>query len=135
MNKNFTWPVRVYFEDTDVGGVVYYANYLRYLERARSEWLRSMGFDQSKMMHETGLGFAVRAVAAEYLKPARLDDELRVTCGLKMLGRAQVVFEQSVERGEEILLTATVRLACMDLARGKAAAVPSDIYEQFAKLT
>jgi acyl-CoA thioester hydrolase len=135
MNKNFTWPVRVYFEDTDVGGVVYYANYLRFLERARSEWLRSMGFDQSRMMQDSGLGFAVRSVAAEYLKPARLDDELRVTCRIKMLGRAQVIFEQSVERGGETLLTATVRLACMDLARGRAAAVPTDIYDQLAKLT
>jgi len=135
MSKNFSWPVRVYFEDTDVGGVVYYANYLRFLERARSEWLRSMGFNQGTMMQDTGLGFAVRSVAAEYLRPARLDDELRVTCGIKMLGRAQIVFEQSIERGGETLLTATVRLACMDLARGKAAAVPTDIYERFAKLT
>ncbi|MBU1236975.1 MAG: tol-pal system-associated acyl-CoA thioesterase [Gammaproteobacteria bacterium] len=133
--KNFTWPVRVYFEDTDVGGVVYYANYLRYLERARSEWLRTMGFDQSRLMQDTGLGFAVRSVAAEYLKPARLDDELRVSCGIKMLGRAQIVFEQTIERGTETLLTATIRLACMDLARGRAAAVPQDIYDQFAKLT
>ena len=133
--KNFTWPVRVYFEDTDVGGVVYYANYLRYLERARSEWLRTMGFDQSRLMQDTGLGFAVRSVAAEYLRPARLDDELRVSCGIKMLGRAQIVFEQSIERGTETLLTATIRLACMDLARGRAVAVPQDIYDQFAKLT
>lgn len=135
MKKNFSWPVRVYFEDTDVGGVVYYANYMRYLERARSEWLRAMGFDQSKLMQDTGLGFAVRAINAEYLRPARLDDELRVTCSIHRLGRAQIIFEQTVERGDETLLTATVRLACMDLARGKAAAVPQDIYEQFAKLT
>ena len=88
MNKNFSWNIRVYFEDTDAGGVVYYANYLRFLERARSEWLRAMGFDQRKLMDETGLGFAVRSINAEYLKPARLDDELRVVCGIKMLGRA-----------------------------------------------
>ena len=135
MNKNFSLNIRVYFEDTDAGGVVYYANYLRYLERARSEWLRAMGFDQRKLMDETGLGFAVRSITAEYLKPARLDDQLRVACGIKMLGRAQVVFDQHVERGEDTLLTATVRLACMDLARGKAAAVPLDIYEQISKLT
>jgi acyl-CoA thioester hydrolase len=135
MSKNFHWNIRVYFEDTDVGGVVYYANYLRYLERARSEWLRAMGFDQSRMMQDTGLGFAVRSVAAEYLKPARLDDELRVSCSIKMLGRAQIVFEQRIDRGAETLLTATIRLACMDLARGKAVAVPQDIYDQFEKLT
>jgi acyl-CoA thioester hydrolase len=135
MSKNFHWNIRVYFEDTDVGGVVYYANYLRYLERARSEWLRAMGFDQSRMMQDTGLGFAVRSVAAEYLKPARLDDELQVSCSIKMLGRAQIVFEQRIDRGAETLLTATIRLACMDLARGKAVAVPQDIYDQFEKLT
>jgi acyl-CoA thioester hydrolase len=135
MNKNFSWPVRVYFEDTDAGDVVYYANYLRFLERARSEWLRAEGFDQRKLMLETGLGFAVRSVAIEYLRPARLDDELRVTCAIKSIGRAQIIFAQTVERGEETLVTATVRLACMDLARGKASAVPTEIYETFAKLT
>lgn len=134
MKRDFEWPVRVYFEDTDVGGVVYYANYLRFLERARTEWLRAMGFDQGKILQNTGLGFAVRSVAAEYLKPARLDDQLRVTCRIQRLGRAQVVFDQTIERSEETLLTATVRLACMDLAQGKAAAVPMDIYEQFTKL-
>lgn len=135
MNKNFSWPVRVYFEDTDAGDVVYYANYLRFLERARSEWLRAEGFDQRKLMLETGLGFAVRSVAIDYLRPARLDDELRVTCAIKAIGRAQIIFAQTVERGDETLVTATVRLACMDLARGRAAAVPTEIYEAFAKLT
>ena len=135
MNKNFAWPARVYFEDTDAGGVVYYANYLRYLERARTEWLRAMGFDQQRLLQDTGLGFAVRSVTAEYLKPARLDDELQVVSGIKMLGRAQIVFDQRIERGEHTLLTATVRIACMDLAHGRAAAVPQDIYDHIAKLT
>ena len=135
MKKNFSWPVRVYFEDTDVGGVVYYANYLKYLERARSEWLRVLGFDQGRLMADTGLGFAVRSISAEYLKPARLDDELRVISGVDSHGRVQVVFDQRIERQEEILLTAKVRIACMDLQRGKAAAMPQDIYEQFEQLT
>jgi acyl-CoA thioester hydrolase len=134
MSKNFTWPARVYFEDTDTGGVVYYANYLRFLERARSEWLRALGFDQRKLMLETGLGFAVRSVTAEYLKPARLDDELQITCAIQSLGRAQMILAQTVERGTDTLLTATVRLVCMDLARGKAAAVPANIYEAFTRL-
>ncbi|MBK7815926.1 MAG: tol-pal system-associated acyl-CoA thioesterase [Rhodocyclaceae bacterium] len=135
MKKNFSWPVRVYFEDTDVGGVVYYANYLKYLERARSEWLRALGFDQGRLMAETGLGFAVRSIAAEYLKPARLDDELRVVSRIESHGRVQVVFDQRIERGDETLLTAKVRIACMYLSRGKAAAMPQDIYEQFEQLT
>jgi acyl-CoA thioester hydrolase len=136
---NFTWDIRVYFEDTDTGGVVYYANYLRYLERARSEWLRAMGFDQGKLMQETGLGFAVRSIAAEYLKSARLDDELRVVSRIASHGRVQAVFDQFIERtnGPEVetLLTATVRVACMNLTRGKAAAMPQDIYQQFERLT
>jgi acyl-CoA thioester hydrolase len=133
--SNFTWDIRVYFEDTDTGGVVYYANYLRYLERARTEWLRAMGFDQGKLMQGTGLGFAVRSIAAEYLKPARLDDELQVVSGIASHGRVQVVFDQRIERGAETLLTATVRVACMNLARGKAAAMPQDIFQQFERLT
>jgi len=135
MNQNFSWPIRVYFEDTDTGGVVYYANYLRYLERARTEWLRAMGLDQGKLMAETGLGFAVRSVAAEYLKPARLDDELRVVSRVASHGRVQAVFDQRIERGEETLFTASVRIACMDLARGKAAAMPPDVYKQLEQLT
>lgn len=135
MKKNFSWPVRVYFEDTDVGGVVYYANYLKYLERARTEWLRALGFDQGALMAETGLGFAVRSIAAEYLKPARLDDELRVIARIESHGRVQVMFDQRIERGDETLLTANVRIACMDLNRGKAAPMPQNIYEQFEQLT
>jgi acyl-CoA thioester hydrolase len=137
--SNFAWDIRVYFEDTDTGGVVYYANYLRYLERARTEWLRAMGFDQGKLMQDTGLGFAVRSIAAEYLKPARLDDELQVVSRIASHGRVQVVFDQSIERDDgqksETLLTATVRVACMNLARGKAAAMPQDIFQQFERLT
>ncbi|HTY03028.1 MAG TPA: tol-pal system-associated acyl-CoA thioesterase [Rhodocyclaceae bacterium] len=135
MSKNFSWPVRVYFEDTDVGGVVYYANYLRYLERARTEWLRAMGFDQGRLMQETGLGFAVRNIQADYLKPARLDDALEVVSRVASHGRVQVVFDQRIMRGGEELLTASVRIACMHLARGKPAAMPQDIYEQFERLT
>ena len=134
MTQNFILPLRVYYEDTDAGGVVYYANYLRFLERARTEWLRAMGFEQAKLMEETGLAFAVRSLKAEYLKPARLDDELRVVSGIASHGRVQVVFDQRIERGDDILLTAMVRVACLDLKRGKAAAMPLAIHEQFEKL-
>lgn len=135
MSGNFTWPVRVYYEDTDAGGVVYYANYLKYLERARTEWLRALGFDQGRLLAERGLGFAVRSITAEYLKPARLDDALTVVARIAAHGRAQVMFDQRIERQGEILLTAQVRIACMDLQRGKAAPMPPDIHEQFEKLT
>jgi acyl-CoA thioester hydrolase len=132
---NFSFPVRVYFEDTDVGGVVYYANYLRYLERGRTEWLRALGFDQGRLLAETGLGFAVRSIHAEYLRPARLDDELQVISEVVSHGRVAVNFAQRIERGGETLLTAKVRIACLDLVRAKAAPMPQDIYERFAKLT
>jgi acyl-CoA thioester hydrolase len=135
MSTTFSWPLRVYYEDTDSGGVVYYANYLRFLERARTEWLRALGFGQAKLLAETGLAFAVRSLSAEYLKPARLDDELLVASRVESHGRVQVVFDQRILRGEETLLAAKVRIACLDLARGKAAPMPEAIYEQFVQLT
>lgn len=126
--------LRVYYEDTDSGGVVYYANYLKYLERARTELLRTLGFEQRKLAEESGLAFAVRSLSAEYLKPAKLDDLLEVVTTVQDLGRAQVTFAQSVVRTGEVLLTASVRVACLDLARGKAAAMPPDIHQQLARL-
>lgn len=129
-----TFSVRVYYEDTDAGGVVYYANYLKYLERARTECLRALGFEQRQLAEETGLAFAVRSLSAEYLKPARLDDLLEVTTAIQELGRAQVTFAQSIRRGDELLLTAQVRVACLDLVKGKAAAMPTVIYTQLASL-
>ncbi|MDP3038087.1 MAG: tol-pal system-associated acyl-CoA thioesterase, partial [Rhodocyclaceae bacterium] len=95
--------VRVYYEDTDAGGVVYYANYLKYLERARTELLRELGFEQHQLAGEAGLAFAVRSLSVEYLKPARLDDLLEVATRIEALGRAQVTFAQSVVRAEETL--------------------------------
>ncbi len=126
-------PVRVYYEDTDAGGVVYYANYLRFLERARTECLRSLGYDQSELMAQ-GTAFAVRSLSAEYLKPARLDDELIVASTVESLGRAQVVFAQRIERGSELLLDAKIRVACFDPLRGKAKAMPKEIHEKFRAL-
>jgi acyl-CoA thioester hydrolase len=126
--------VRVYYEDTDAGGVVYYARYLNYLERGRTEFLRALGFGQRQLAEDTGLAFAVRALAADYLKPARLDDELQVLTAVETLGRAQVTFAQSIRRRDEALLTATVRVACLDLAKGKPAAMPKPIYAKFSEL-
>lgn len=127
--------VRVYYEDTDSGGVVYYANYLRFLERARTELLRGLGFQQRELLDETGLVFAVRSITADYLKPARLDDVLQIETAIQALGRAQVTFVQSIRRGEETLLSATVRVACLELARGKPAAIPKDLHEKLRALT
>jgi len=126
-----TLPVRIYYEDTDAGGVVYYANYLRYLERGRTEFIRALGVEQRELAQATGLAFAVRSLAAEYLKPARLDDELVVCTTVEALGRAQVTFAQTIARGQETLLTATVRVACLDLASGRPAAMPKMLHDQF----
>ncbi|MGE5466998.1 MAG: tol-pal system-associated acyl-CoA thioesterase [Ignavibacteria bacterium] len=125
--------VRVYYEDTDAGGVVYYAGYLRFLERARTECLRSLGFEQSVLLQQ-GVAFAVRSLSAEYLMPARLDDELVVLSTIESLGRAQVVFAQRIERGEDLLLDARIRVACFDPRRGKAAAMPKEIHDKFKAL-
>ena len=129
-----TVPVRIYYEDTDAGGVVYYANYLKYLERGRTEFIRALGVEQRELARDTGLAFAVRSLSAEYLKPAVLDDELVVTTAVEALGRAQVTFTQAIARGEEMLLTATVRVACLNLASGRPAAMPKPLHEQFKQL-
>jgi acyl-CoA thioester hydrolase len=129
------FPVRVYYEDTDSGGVVYYANYLRFLERARTEVLRGLGFEQAQLARETGIAFAVRSLQIEYLKPARLDDLLEIVTTIGELGRAQVVFLQRLEREGELLVDATVRVACLDLAKGRAAAMPKEMHNKLKELT
>jgi acyl-CoA thioester hydrolase len=133
-----TLPVRIYYEDTDAGGVVYYANYLKYLERGRTEFIRALGVEQRELARDTGLAFAVRSLSAEYLKPAILDDELVVTTTVEALGRAQVTFAQSIARTQgglpETLLTAAVRVACLDLASGRPAAMPKSLHEHFKQL-
>ena len=90
----FNWPVRVYFEDTDAGGVVYYANYLKFFERCRTEWLRALGIDQSTLAREQGIQFVVAAIDAKYLQPARLDDELAIVARVLQLGRCSIVFDR-----------------------------------------
>ena len=114
MLKEFIWPVRVYYEDTDHGGVVYYANYLKFMERARTEWLRSLGFEQDRMIEEQGLIFAVRSVELKYLQPARFNDRLEVSARVLKFGRASIDFEQQVRRGDELLCEGVIRLATLD---------------------
>lgn len=125
--------LRVYYEDTDAAGIVYYANYLRYIERGRTEFLRALGHDQNVLMKE-GVAFAVRAVSADYLKPAVLDDLLTIETAIASLGRAQMVFVQRVLRGTELLLEAKVRVACIDPVRGKPIRMPDAIRDQVSVL-
>lgn len=130
----FSWPTRVYWEDTDAGGVVYHAQYLAFLERARSEWMRAQGYGQGRLRLEHGLVFAVRAMTLDFLQPARLDDALLVTASLRQCRRASAVFVQSIHRGDERLLEATVRVAALDAAGFRPQAIPSPLYEQLKLL-
>ena len=123
--------LRVYYEDTDAAGIVYYANYFRFIERGRTEFLRRLGHDQNELMKE-GIAFAVRSVSAEFLKPARLDDVLIVETVVDSLRRAQLSFAQRILRGQEMLLDAKIRIACIDPTRGKPIPLPHALHEQLS---
>ena len=127
---DFVWPVRVYWEDTDAGGVVYYANYLKFMERARSEWLRSLGVEQTVLAEQDGLVFVVRQVAVDYLKPARFDDALAVVCALAELNKASLTISQRIERGGEPLVTAQVKIACVTRDAFRPAKIPVHIQQR-----
>jgi acyl-CoA thioester hydrolase len=109
----FQWPVRVYYEDTDAGGVVYYANYLKFMERARTEWLRALGFDQDRLRRDWGVIFVVRSVEIEYLRPARFNDALQVSVSLVEMRRASFAFLQRVCRDATPLCEGRIRVACI----------------------
>lgn len=115
-NTGFRWPVRVYYEDTDCGGVVYHAGYLRFMERARTEWLRALGFHQERMRDEQNLVFIVTAMDIQFTRPGRLDDELTVTVVPKEVRGASMVLEQQVVRDHDqtVLCSARVRAACVE---------------------
>ena len=120
-----TFPVRVYYEDTDMGGIVYHANYLRYIERARSDWVRRLGNDQNAM-REAGLIWVVRKIEAEYLATAKFEDELTVETTLRELSGARLVMDQVVKRGETPIFTAAVTAVCMNDA-GRPVRLPAEI--------
>lgn len=123
----FVLPIRVYYEDTDAAGVVYYANYLRFCERARTEWLRALGFEQRRMLAEHGLAFVVRALSADYVSSARLDDALTVETRIHKFGRASLVFSQKVLRDAELLFDSLITIACVDTCRKRPAALPTSL--------
>ena len=126
--STFTWPVRVYWEDTDAGGVVYHASYLRFFERARSEWLRAKGVDQFAFKEATGLAFMVREMQLDFLRPALLDDELSVTVAVKESRAASILFSQTIGRADGTeLVRAKVRVACVDMRRMRPAPIPADL--------
>lgn len=129
----FQWQVRIYYEDTDSGGVVYYANYLRFMERARTEWMRELGFEQDRLLTDTGLLFAVRSASLEFLSPARFNDMLEVTAEIQQHGRASLTFRQVITRGSEPdtpLCTGTVKIACLDAASFRPRPLPDFIVKE-----
>lgn len=133
----FVWPVRVYYEDTDTAGVVYYANYLRFMERARTEWLRELGFEQDVLMRDEDALFAVRRVEIDYLKPARFNDRLEVTARITGVGRASIAFEQEVRRAEEdqaLLSRGTVTIACLSVGDLKPKRIPQNLREAIERV-
>jgi acyl-CoA thioester hydrolase len=129
--RAFSWPARVYWEDTDGGGIVYYANYLRFLERARTEWLRSLGYSQQTLAREPGIVFAVVSLTVEYRRPARLDDELAITCEAHADRAATIRFEQAIFLGRPgegpPILTAGVLVCCVDANTLKPRKLPESL--------
>jgi len=127
--KEFIWPVRVYYEDTDSGGVVYYANYLKFMERARTEWLRALGFEQDRLLEELGILFAVRRVEVDYRAPARFNDTLLVQTKISERGKASLTFRQEIlrQKDQARLCLGSVRVACLDAARFRPAPLPESI--------
>jgi len=134
-SKNFTWPVRVYYQHTDAGGVVYHGNYFDFMECARTELLQSLGFDLGHLARRDHLLFMVHSAQIAYHKPARLNDMLSVGARVARVGRARLVFVQSVKREEETLVTAELTLACVDARTQKAVGVPEAIRRKLEEST
>lgn len=133
---DFHWPVRVYYEDTDSGGVVYYANYLRFFERARTEWLRQLGFEQDELRANSGIIFSVCEVQLAYHRPARFNDRLNVVSTISQLRKASVMFAQQVHRvspgtteTESLLCSGTIRVACVHAEAFRPLAIPRELWE------
>ena len=126
-----SFDLRVYYEDTDLAGIVYYANYLKFIERARTEWVRSLGVDQALLRSQQGIVFTVRRIEADYLKPARFDDELRVETAEVAVTGARITLSQTVSRGLERLFTAQVTLVCL-ADTGHPARIPATLRQRLA---
>jgi acyl-CoA thioester hydrolase len=127
----FDWPVQVYWEDTDAGGVVYHSQYLNFMERARTEWLRHLGFIQTQMRETLGVLFVVRHIDMNYKKPAKFDDALIVRTCLINQGRSFITFEQSILRSDEMLTSATVKVVCIDAEKFKPVSIPKLMLQRF----
>ncbi len=123
----FDCPQRIYFEDTDAGGMVYHAQYLKFLERARTEWLRYLGFTNSELERKYKMLWVVAEIAIEFVKPAKLDDSVHVSVAIENLGRVRCTFHQEIRRGEEVLVKARVLVACVAAEGFKPIEIPADV--------
>jgi acyl-CoA thioester hydrolase len=136
--STFTWNIRVYYEDTDAGGVVFYANYLKFFERARTEWLRAAGVEQQSMTEAHGVMFVVKSTAVDYHAPARLDNELNLTVVVERMGRASVQFIQQAWRingdERELLATGRIKVGCVDTQNFRPSEIPQDVQTRIKNL-
>jgi acyl-CoA thioester hydrolase len=132
---NFSIPVRVYYEDTDAGGLVYYANYLKFMERARTEWLRGLGFEQDALSAAEGVIFAVRAVKVDFYKPGRFNDLLEATVNIRRRGGASLILKQEVQRNSTTLCEAEVKVACLDAQSLSPRSIPNRVVAQLDTVT
>ena len=130
-NENvFLWPIRVYYEDTDAGGVVYHANYLKFMERARSEWLRSLGIEQDELREQNGVIFAILSAQVDYLLPAKFNDELLVSSEVIKKGKASITIEQEIVRDTQVLCQGIIKVATLDGKSFRPKAMPDEVYKK-----
>jgi acyl-CoA thioester hydrolase len=136
MGSAFRWPLRVYYEDTDAGGIVFYANYLKFFERARTEWLRAAGVGQQQLASESGCMFVVKNTSIDYHAPALLDDRLEISVQIQKLGRASVLFTQEAWRMNDHapvkLCTGRIRVGCVDVKSLRPAEIPSAVFKKIS---
>ena len=135
ISSHFIWPVRVYYEDTDAGGVVFYANHLKFFERARTEMLRAMGFEQDELIASEGIIFVVRSVQVDYLSPARFNEQLQVSAKVSLAKKASLTFEQTITRGDEVLCKGSVRVACLDVQTMRPKMIPETLFSALRAYT
>ena len=131
----FCWPVRIYYEDTDAAGIVYHANYLKFMERARTEWLRQLGYEQNALAEQVGILFVVRKIVIDYIQPARFNDEITVLSSVARLGRATLEFVQNIVIEDAVLSQGRVKVGCIDRRTLRPMAMPADIYTEIANAT
>jgi acyl-CoA thioester hydrolase len=129
---SFSWPIRIYYEDTDAGGVVFYANYLKFFERARTEMLRFIGYEQDELKATAKVIFVVRSVQIDYISPARFNELIQVSAKIIEAKKASLIFEQTITRGNDVLCKGIIRIACLDPETMRPKAIPEPLLEQLA---